>query len=54
MNAFQNCRMHIVGILGITEFLNAVILTAEILVDGAAYVVGSIKEVGDFADVSSA
>ena len=36
------------------EFFNAVILAAKILVDGAASVVGSIKEVGDFAHVSSA
>ena len=33
--------------------LNSVVLTAKILVDGAACVVGSIKEVGDFADVGS-
>ena len=45
---------HIEGILGITEFLHAVVLTAKILVDGATRVVGSIKEVSDFADVSSA
>ena len=33
VNAFQNCRLHIEGVLGITEFLNAVVLTAQILVD---------------------
>ena len=53
MNAFQNCRVHIEGKLGITEFFNAVVLAAKILVDGAARVVGSIKDVGDFADVGS-
>ena len=53
MNAFQNCRVHNEGKFGITEFLNAVVLTAKILVDCAACVVGIIKEVGDFADVSS-
>ena len=54
VNAFQNCRVHIEVILGIAEFLNAVVLTAQILVNGAARVVGSIKEVGDFAYVGSA
>ena len=51
VNAFQNCRVHIEGKLGITEFFSAVVLAAKILPDGAAQVVGSIKDVGDFADV---
>ena len=54
VNAFQNFPVHIEGILGITEFLNAVVLTAKILVDGAARVIGSTIEVGDFANVGSA
>ena len=54
VNAFQNCPVHIEGILGITEFLNAVVLTANIFVYGATRVVGSVKEVSDFANVCSA
>ena len=53
VNAFQNFYLHIEGKLGITEFFNEVVLAAKILVDGAARVVGIIKEVGDFADVGS-
>ena len=54
VNTFQNFHMRVEGILGITEFLNAVGLPALILVDGATRIVGSIKEVGDFACVGSA
>ena len=53
VNAIQNCRVHIEGKLGSTEFFNAVVLAAKILINGAACVVGSIKEVSDFADVGS-
>ena len=54
VDAFQNSHVHVEGILGIAEFLNAAILTAKILANGAARVVGCIKEVGDFANVGSA
>ena len=54
LNAFHNCPVHIEGILGITEFLNAVVLTAKILVNGATRVIGSVIEVSDFAHVGSA
>ena len=54
VNAFQNCPVHVECILGITEFLNAVVLTTKILVDGATSAVGSVKEISDFANVGSA
>ena len=54
VHAFQNYSVHIEGKLGIAEFFNAAVLAAKILVDGATHVVGSIKEIGDFADVGSA
>ena len=53
VDALENGHVHVEGILGIAEFLNAAILTAKILINGAACVVGSIKDVGDFADVGS-
>ena len=53
VNAFQNCPVHVEGIFGIAEFLNAVVLTAKILVDGATRVLESVKEIGDFANVGS-
>ena len=54
VNAFQNCPVHVEGILGIAEFLNAVVLMAKILVDGATIVLGSVKEIGDFTNVGGA
>ena len=53
VDAFQNSRVHVESILGIAEFLNAAVLAANILVDGATRVVGSVKEIGDFANVGS-
>ena len=54
VNASQNCRVHIEGKLGITEFFNAVVLAAKIFVNGATRVIRSIKDGGDFAVVGSA
>ena len=54
VNAFQNCRVHIESKLGITEFFNVVVLAAKILANGAARVVMSIKDGGNFADIGSA
>ena len=44
--ASQNCRVHVEGKPGIMQFFDAVVLATKILVDGAARVVGSIKDGG--------
>ena len=52
-DALQNSHVHVEGILGIREFFNTAILTAKILVNGAARVVGGVEEISDFANVGS-
>ena len=54
VDALENGHVHVEGILGIAEFFNAAILTSKVLVNGATCVVGCIKEVSDFANVSGA